>query len=117
MDSRVKLEQEVSMSCELMIDTGSNLGLLLKTTEMNKFSLRTNRTVVGFGFNGEVLGYQTRSESVLLDGLSMQNIPTGIIESPWHNYASIGMDILKHYVVVINYYKLYASFKKLPARA
>lgn len=113
MDSRVKLEEENSLTCDLMIDTGSNLGLLVKTTEMEKFTSRTRSQVIGFGFNGEVFGYKTNSEQVSLNGLSLYNIPTGVIESPWHNYASIGMEILKNYVVVINYYKLYASFRKL----
>lgn len=113
MDSRVKLEAENALTCDLMIDTGSNLGLLLKTTDIDQFNSHPRNQVIGFGFNGEVFGYKTRSEKVLLNGLSMHNIPAGVIESPWHNYASIGMEILKHYVVVINYYKLYASFKKL----
>ena len=113
MDSRVKLEQENALTCDLMIDTGSNLGLLLKTTELDKFNSVARSQVIGFGFNGEVSGYRTNSETVTLQGLSMENIPTGVIESPWHNYASIGMEILKNYVVVINYYKLYASFRKV----
>jgi Aspartyl protease len=113
MDSRVKLEEENSLTCDLMIDTGSNLGLLLKTTEIKKFNSYARGQVIGFGFNGEVYGYKTNSETVLLNGLSMYDIPTGVIESPWHNYASIGMEILKHYIVIINYYKLYASFRKL----
>jgi hypothetical protein len=37
---------------------------------------------------------------------------TGIIASPWHNYASIGMDILKDYTLVLNYCKGYAGFRK-----
>jgi hypothetical protein len=113
MDSRVKMVQENSLTCDLMIDTGSNLGLLLKTTEIAKFNSRSRDQVIGFGFNGEVFGYRTNAETVLLDGLSLYDIPTGVIESPWHNYASIGMEILKDYVVIINYYKLYASFRKL----
>lgn len=113
MDSRVKLEEENAINCDLMIDTGSNLGLLLKTTAIEKFNSPTRSQVIGFGFNGEVSGYRTTSETVNLDGMSLEHIPTGVIESPWHNYASIGMEILRHYVVVINYYKLYASFKKL----
>lgn len=112
MDSKVSIGEESPLSCDLMIDTGSNLGLLVKTTEMDKFTTG-RKQVIGFGFNGEVLGYQTLSEKLLLDGLSLNDVPTGIIESPWHNYASIGMNVLKNYVVIINYYRLYACFKKL----
>lgn len=112
MDSRIKLEEESPLSCDLMIDTGSNLGLLFKTTAMNRFTAPSRKQLIGFGFNGAISGYRTSSESVLLDGVSMHDIPTGIIESPWHNYASIGMEALKDYVVIINYYKLYAGFKR-----
>lgn len=113
MDSRVKLQQENPVNCDLMIDTGSNLGLLLKTTEIDKLNPHARSQVIGFGFNGEVNGYRTTSETVTLDGMSLEDIPTGVIESPWHNYASIGMEILKNYVVVINYHKLYASFRRV----
>lgn len=113
MDSKVTMGEELPLTCDMMIDTGSNLALLVKTTEMEKFTSTKRKQVIGFGFNGEVLGYQTLSEKLLLDGLSLEDVPTGIIESPWHNYASIGMEILKDYVVIINYYKLYACFKKL----
>lgn len=112
MDSRIKLEEESLLHYELMIDTGSNLGLLFKTTEIGQFTTPSRRQLIGFGFNGAISGYQTSSESILLHGLAMYDVPTGIIESPWHNYASIGMEILKDYVVIINYYKLYAGFKK-----
>jgi hypothetical protein len=113
MDSSVRLGGELPLTCDMMIDTGSNLALLVKTTELQKFASAKRRHIIGFGFNGEVLGYQTLAEKLLLDGLSMSDVPTGIIESPWHNYASIGMEILKDYVVIINYFKLYACFKKL----
>lgn len=115
MDSHIKLEEELPLKCELMIDTGSNLGLLFKTTEMDQFTAPSQKQLIGFGFNGAISGYQTSSETVHLEGLVMYNIPTGIIESPWHNYASIGMEVIKDYVVIINYYKLYAGFKRLPA--
>jgi hypothetical protein len=114
MDSNVKIGDDNVLACELMIDTGSNLGLLVKTTHMDKFASR-NKSVIGFGFNGEILGFQTLSEKVSLQGFSMDDVPTGIIESAWHNYASVGMEILKDYVVIINYYKLYAGFKKASA--
>ncbi|HEY0654050.1 MAG TPA: retropepsin-like aspartic protease [Chryseosolibacter sp.] len=115
MDSKVSMGADVALACDLMIDTGSNLGLLVKTTEMEKYTTGARKQVIGFGFNGEVMGYQTLSEKLSLDGLSLEDVPTGVIESPWHNYASIGMNVLKDYILIINYYKLYACFKKLTA--
>jgi hypothetical protein len=113
MYSKVSLGEELPLTCDMMIDTGSNLSLLLKTTEMEKFTSSKKMQVIGFGFNGEVWGYQTLSDKLTLDGMSMEDVPTGIIESSLHNYASIGMEIMKDYVVIINYYKLYACFKKV----
>jgi hypothetical protein len=42
-------------------------------------------------------------------------VPTGIVSSEWHNNASIGMDILKDYIVILNYCEAYACFKRREA--
>ncbi len=110
MDSEVTIEGNEALKYEMMIDTGSSLGLLVKTTNIHRF-LRGIKKTIGFGFNGPVTGYQMLSEVVSLDGMNLMNLQAGVIQSPWHNYASIGMDVLKNYVVVINYFKLYACFK------
>jgi hypothetical protein len=39
-------------------------------------------------------------------------VSAGIIYSPWHNYASVGMDLISAYSLVLNYCKSYAGFKK-----
>jgi hypothetical protein len=55
------------------------------------------------------------SEELHLEGLDMTNLPTGVIQSAWHNYASVGMEVLKDYVLVLNYLKSYVCLKKLNA--
>ena len=117
-DSRPVMNSEIHLSndadknrkYELMIDTGSSLGLLLKTTNIDDFET-ANRKIIGIGFNGPVSGYNTWSNRLDLGAFDMKNLPTGIIQSPWHNYASIGMEILKDYILVLNYCKAYACFK------
>jgi hypothetical protein len=111
-DCRVIFTKDKTHICDLMIDTGSALGLLLKTTDIKKYSLHGTRTVLGRGFNGDIEGMETSTERLMVDQVEMKQVPTGIIQSPWHNYASIGMDILKDYTLVLNYCKGYAGFRK-----
>jgi hypothetical protein len=113
LSSEVTLNDDHHKQYDLMIDTGSSLGLLLKTTNMREFRQRTSIKTIGIGFNGPIEGYESVSDHLKLEGFDMKALPTGIIESPWHNYASIGMDVLKDYILVINYLKAYACFKKL----
>jgi len=104
--------QNRTLLCDLMIDTGSSLGLLLKTTDMNKYPAQGKSEVIGRGLNGNIEGTQTFAKSLLLDKLEIKKVPMGIIFSPWHNYASVGMDIIRKYSIVLNYCKSYAGFKK-----
>lgn len=102
-----------SLSFDLMIDTGSCLGLLLKTTDLSRFhSSRGNGSVLGRGLNGKIEGTSIVANRLVLDQLEIDHISAGVIYSPWHNYASVGMDLISDYHVVLNYCKSYAGFKK-----
>ncbi|MFZ6013855.1 MAG: hypothetical protein ACOYXT_26175, partial [Bacteroidota bacterium] len=70
-------------------------------------------SVIGRGFNGLISGYTVIAKKLIMEGFEMTNIPAGITISSWHNYASIGMQVLKDYAVVINYCKSYVCFKRL----
>jgi hypothetical protein len=96
---------------QLMIDTGSSLALLLKNSKRIRSG---NKRIIGKGLNGDILGTVTKSKSIQLEGLTLENVNTNIVEcqSDEMNYASLGMGILKDYIVVINYCKSYASFKR-----
>ena len=115
MASQVYLYRDASKSLDLMIDTGSSLGLLLKTTKISELISSRNENVLGIGFNGRLSGYHLTSERLLLASLSIHDVPTGIVSSPWHNNASLGMQVLKDYILVLNYCKSYACFKKYDA--
>lgn len=116
MDSEVLLkpEKNKSRNYELMIDTGSSLGLLLKTTNIDDFP-EGDQKILGLGFNGPIYGYKTVSDKVHIRDFILDNLPTGVIQSPWHNYASVGMEVLKDYIIVLNYCKAYAGFKSINA--
>lgn len=101
------------ISFDLMIDTGSSLGLLLKTTDMTRFrGARDSGSVLGRGLNGKIEGANLLADRLLLEHLEIEKVSTGIIYSPWHNHASVGMDLIGNYCLVLNYCKSYAGFKK-----
>lgn len=112
LESMLTLDRGRTNSLELMVDTGSSLGLLVKTTNISGFRYQGKEEVIGIGLNGPVSGLQTTSRRLVLSGLAFEYVPTGIISSSWHNNASIGMKLLKDYVVVLNYCKGYAGFKR-----
>ena len=112
MQSRIFMDKSTSRNFDLMIDTGSSLGLLLKTTSISDFKKHKNEKVLGIGFNGPVSGYETIFERLMIAGMELESVPTGIVSSQWHNNASIGMEILKDYIVILNYCQAYACFKR-----
>jgi hypothetical protein len=103
-----------TIAFDLMIDTGSCLGLLLKTTDFSRFhaAVGASGSVLGRGLNGNIVGASIDAHRLFLDQLEIKDVSAGIIYSPWHNYASVGMDLISGYSLVLNYCKSYAGFKK-----
>ena len=116
-DSRPLIKSQVfftnsdGLSCDLMLDTGSSLGLLMKTTDLKNFP-GGNKKILGRGLNGNVLGIETIASKLILSTFEISAITAGITHSAWHNYASVGMEVMKNYTIVLNYCKAYAGFKK-----
>lgn len=110
--STVFFRGKEGQSCDLMLDTGSSLGLLLKTSDLEKYPTESRSRVLGRGINGNIEGTHAIAEKLLLEHLEIKTISAGIIYSPWHNYASVGMQVMKDYSIVLNYCKAYAGFKK-----
>jgi hypothetical protein len=113
MASNIIFNSESNSLCDLMIDTGSSIGLLLKTTDLKQFTYNFQQKLLGRGLNGPLYGYEANADMLRLGDFEMTSIQTSIVESEWHNNASIGMDIMKNYIVVLNYCKSYACFKKI----
>lgn len=117
-DSRPLIHSQVlfpgteSQGCDLMLDTGSTLGLLVKTSDLKKFPKGTHKKILGRGLNGDVIGIETTAHKLILDTFEIDVIPAGVTYSAWHNYASVGMNVMKDYTIVLNYCKGYAGFKK-----
>ncbi|HEX5172011.1 MAG TPA: retropepsin-like aspartic protease [Cyclobacteriaceae bacterium] len=96
----------------LLIDTGSTLGLLLKSSDETRLDSYDNNGLLGKGLNGLIRGGTTVAEKIMLDDFELTDITAGIIHSPWYNYASIGMNVLKNYSIILNYAKSYVCLRK-----
>jgi hypothetical protein len=110
--STIFIDGSTGKACDLMLDTGSTLALLLKTTDVNNMPSTHSKKVLGKGLNGQITGIETKA-ALILETIDMKHVSTGIIYSAWHNHASIGMDVMKNYSVVLNYCRSYAGFKRM----
>ena len=117
-DSRPMLSSKIvlgneTIESDLLIDTGSMLGLLLKSTDKSRYGLKLGDQLIGKGLNGMIKGVKVVSRKLSLgNDFEITDLDTGIIHSPWHNYASVGMDVLKDYSIILNYVQSYVCLKK-----
>jgi Aspartyl protease len=111
--SQIFLSQGDPQACDLMIDTGSSLGLLVKTSDVKNITKETTRMKLGRGFNGPVMGITANADKLLLHNFEVAVIHASITYSSWQNQASIGMDIIRNYAIVLNYCQGYAGLRKL----
>lgn len=98
---------------DLLLDTGSSLELLIKSTEIKTFNALKKQYTLGRGLNGTVNGLLTIADDLSMGDYNIKNLNAGIIHSSQHNYASIGMGALKDYVIIINYSQSYTCLKKI----
>lgn len=97
---------------DLLIDTGSALGLLIKSTDKSWIN-RSQTSMLGTGLSGAFQGLNTRASKVKVDNYEITDLETGIIHSSYGNDASIGMGVLKNYVIILNYMQNYACLKRM----
>ena len=91
---------------DLLIDTGSSFGLMV--TAENKS--RDKAKSVGRGLNGMVKGRNVITRKLRLDKIEFDNISTSIVYAK-KKCASIGMEILKDHVIIVNYARSYVAFR------
>lgn len=117
-DSRPMIRSQVffdghdGQACDLMIDTGSSLGLLLKTTDLKRYPESFTKSVLGRGLNGNIEGSEAYPERLLIESFEIDAPRAGIVYSEWHNYASVGMEVMRNYCIVLNYCQAYVGIKK-----
>jgi hypothetical protein len=92
----------------LLIDTGSSLGLIYSTGQ-NERSSRND--TLGRGLNGLLNGDRKVTKSLRLEDVEFRNVSTSVVASE-NCYASIGMEILKDHIVIMNYAESFVAFSK-----
>jgi hypothetical protein len=89
---------------DLLIDTGSSMGLIIGTNDRQHAGKR-----IAKGLNGPILGVNETINKIQIASVELKDVTASYIFDR-DNYASIGMDILKHYRVILNYPKAYVGF-------
>ena len=113
LDANITMPDGTNLGTALMIDTGADLDVLLKTT--NKALISKNESItLGVGLNGSIIGNYIFSQGIKINGYVLSSkLPLGVVYSPWHDYGSLGMNTLKQYIVIINYPGSYICLRKL----
>jgi hypothetical protein len=96
----------------LLIDTGSSKCILVKSKDSEMLERHKHQTL-GEGLNGQIAGWSTQDSNLTIGTHQMRGVEAGVIYSPWHEYASIGMGALKDYAIVLNYVRSFAAIKRL----
>jgi hypothetical protein len=113
--SKVFFANAEGTDCNIMLDTGSTLGLLLKSKD-NTFFAENPQEVLGRGLSGNVMGTVQSARKLLLETFEINILRAAISRSDRHTHGSVGMEIMKDYTIVLNYCKGYAGFKKSQKR-
>ncbi|MDH4295700.1 MAG: aspartyl protease family protein [Cyclobacteriaceae bacterium] len=111
-NSTIFFQGSEGQSRDLIIDTGSSLGLLVETSDLEKYPKETRGFVIGRGLNGDITGIEIMAEKILLDHFEINTISAGVIYSGFRNNASIGMGILNDFTIVFNYCKEYVGLRR-----
>lgn len=91
---------------DLLIDTGSSLGLMFSVNQKKD----KKADAVGRGFNGLVKGRNEITHTLKIEKVEFKNVATSVVYSE-SNSASIGMEVLKHHVLIVNYSRSYVAFR------
>ncbi|MDV3308442.1 MAG: aspartyl protease family protein [Cyclobacteriaceae bacterium] len=100
------------VSAEMLVDTGSTLYVLLKSSDKEHLTSKTGKETLGMGINGIISGSRTIAQRLHLHEYTATDVPVAITYSPWHDYASVGMAFLKNYSVIINYVQGYIGLRE-----
>lgn len=109
-NAEIELNAQMKIQVPLLIDTGSQLGLLIKQPNQGSKGLE----VLGRGLNGLLFGWHQDCARLRIDGKEIAvNIPASITHSQWETYSSIGMNFLKDYIITIDYINESFSLRRL----
>lgn len=115
--SKVFFSRYEGQTSDLMLDTGSGLGLLLNSENAGNFRVETSKKILGRGLKGNVMGREILASKIILETFEINSkFTSGVTPLDGYKYGSVGMDIMKEYTVVLNYCKGYAGFKNSQRR-
>lgn len=109
-ESQVDFSDNPGVGLNLMIDTGSALGLLLKNDDGSEME---RNAVIGYGLNGPLTGYNRRVERLAIADYELYGVDAVFCASAALHDGSLGMAILKDYAFILNYFQGYAAFRRL----
>jgi hypothetical protein len=102
---------EREVSSEMLVDTGSTLSVLVKSSDKDGFASNAEREVLGMGLNGVIVGSRTVSSRLEIHEYTANDVPVAITHSPGQDSTSVGMAFLKNYSVIINYVQGYIGLR------
>ena len=92
----------------LLIDTGSQLGVLLKSQQLNPYDCE----IFARGLSGHIKGIEAYGKVFHIGEVPLtSDFLFSVIPTDRDEMLSIGMDFLKDYVFIINIVELYVAFK------
>lgn len=110
--SRIFFSERDEINFDLMLDTGSALGLFIRSSD-NVLLAQAPKQMLGKGLGGNVKGTLRGAKKIVLEKLEINIRDASIYGSMYYTSGSVGMQIIKDYAFVLNYCKGYAWFKKM----
>jgi hypothetical protein len=110
--SKIFFSNSDQASFDIMLDTGSVLGVLLRSNKKN-FLDDASRQILGKGLNGNVWGTAKWAQKMILETFEIIIPEVKIYRSDLHIHGSVGMAIIKDYSMVLNYCKGYVALRDL----
>jgi hypothetical protein len=107
--STIRLKDNREVNMKLLVDTGSSLGLTIFSRSREGYETSSEKSVIGFGLAGSVLGYQLQIDNLQLGTLLVQRITTNLVQVTQHPddtfemAGSLGAEFLKNHIVIFDY--------------
>jgi hypothetical protein len=105
----IVLSNNTKVDIQLLIDTGSSLGLTVFSKDKYAFYSSDEQKPVGIGLNGVVNGFELYFKHMFLGSLKVKRIPSHVVNVKQHPddkftfCGSVGAAFLKKHIVIFDY--------------
>jgi hypothetical protein len=93
---------------DVLVDTGSSLGLFWRTRRR----VRRGTSSILYGLTGTIEAFTATFSSLNLNGYQFHKITSTVTRAREFN-LSIGMGVMKNYVVILNFSQSYMALKPI----